>query len=172
MEKFAINSVISATHSAKMDSEDKKDIISKINKSGEEETVEEPNDNSDENEINESWSKTKNILDKIGYNTNIISEAEYKGKNVELNSPKRGGSKKFYVYTKNSKGNVVKVSFGAKSGGGKLSVKINDPKKRKQFSERFDCKNKKDKTKPSYWSCRLPYYADKLGISGQGNYYW
>ena len=58
--------------------------------------------------------------------TEMISEAEYQGKKVELNKPKRGGSKKFYVYTKNPQtGKVVKVSFGAKSGGGKLSVKFN-----------------------------------------------
>ena len=47
----------------------------------------------------------------------LINEAEYQGKKVELNKPKRGGTKKFYVYTRNPKtGKVVKVSFGAKSG--------------------------------------------------------
>ena len=41
-----------------------------------------------------------------------LSEADYRGKNVELNKPKRGGSKKFYVYVKNPKtGNIKKVSF-------------------------------------------------------------
>ena len=42
-----------------------------------------------------------------------ITEAEYQGKKVTLNDPVRGGTKKFYVYTKNEKGNVVKVSFGS-----------------------------------------------------------
>lgn len=102
----------------------------------------------------------------------VIKEAEYKGKKVKLNSPKRGGSKKFYVYTKNDKGNVIKVSFGAKNGGGNLAVKINDPKDRKRFENRHDCSDKNDKTKPSYWSCRLPRYAKQLGLSGGGNYFW
>jgi hypothetical protein len=102
-----------------------------------------------------------------------INEAEYKGKNVELNSPKRGGSKKFYVYTRNPQtGKIVKVSFGAKSGGGKLSVKFKDPKRRKAFADRHNCSSKKDKTSPGYWSCRLPRYAEKLGLGSNMNTYW
>ena len=42
-----------------------------------------------------------------------------------------GGSKKFYVYVKNDKGNVVKVSFGDTTG---LSIKRDDPPRRKSFS--------------------------------------
>ena len=101
----------------------------------------------------------------------ILQEAEYQGKKVELNKPKRGGSKKFYVYVKNKKGNVIKVSFGAKGGGGKLSVKLKDPKARKAFSDRHDCPNKKDKTKAGYWSCALPRYAKSLGLSGGGRFW-
>lgn len=102
-----------------------------------------------------------------------LSEAEYQGKNVELNKPKRGGSKKFYVYVKDPKsGNVRKVSFGAADGGGKLSVKFKDPERRKAFANRHDCKNKKDKTKAGYWSCRLPRYAKSLGLGNNMNTYW
>lgn len=105
--------------------------------------------------------------------TEIINEAEYQGKNVELNKPKRGGSKKFYVYTKNPKtGKVVKVSFGAKSGGGKLAVKFKDPKRRKAFADRHNCATKKDKTSPGYWSCRLPRYAKALGLGNNMNTFW
>src|SRR6056300_252818 len=93
-----------------------------------------------------------------------INEAEYQGRKVELNKPKRGGSKKFYVYTKNKKGNVIKVSFGADSGGGKLAVKLKDPEAKRNFKERHNCEQKNDKTKPGYWSCRLPRYADTLGL--------
>ena len=94
------------------------------------------------------------------------SKSEYQGKKVELNKPKRGGDKKFYVYTRNPQtGKVIKVSFGAEGGGGSLKVKFNDPKARKNFASRHDCANKKDKTKASYWSCRLPRYAAKLGMS-------
>jgi hypothetical protein len=101
----------------------------------------------------------------------ILQEAEYQGKKVELNKPKRGGSKKFYVYVKNKKGNVIKVAFGAKGGGGKLAVKLKDPKARKAFSDRHDCPNKKDKTKAGYWSCALPRYAKSLGLSGGGRFW-
>lgn len=87
---------------------------------------------------------------------------------VELNKPKRGGSKKFYVYVKNDKGNVVKVSFGDPN----LSVKFSDEDARKSFAARHDCANKKDKTSAGYWSCNLPRYASQLGLSDGGNFYW
>ena len=99
----------------------------------------------------------------------FINEAEYKGKEVELNEPKRGGNKKFYVYVKNDKGNVIKVEFGDTSG---LQAKINDPAARKSFSARHNCPAKKDKTKPGYWSCNLPRYASQLGLKGGGNFFW
>jgi len=102
-----------------------------------------------------------------------LNEAEYQGKDVDLNKPKRGGSKKFYVYVKNPKsGKVKKVSFGAKDGGGNLAVKLDDPKRRKAFADRHNCDQKKDKTKPGYWSCRVGRYWKSLG--GKKNYpgYW
>lgn len=98
-----------------------------------------------------------------------LDEAEYKGKTVELNKPKRGGSKKFFVYVKNEKGNVVKVQWGDTTG---LSVKINDPEARKAFAARHQCDTQKDKTSPAYWACNLPRYAKQLGLSGGGNFYW
>lgn len=88
---------------------------------------------------------------------------------VELEQPKRGGSKKFYVYVKNDKGNVIKVEFGDTSG---LNAKINDPEARASFAARHKCSTKKDKTKPGYWACRLPYYAKELGLKGGGNFFW
>lgn len=103
----------------------------------------------------------------------MVNEAEYKGKEVELDKPKRGGSKKYYVYVNNPKtGNVIKVEFGAKEGGQNLAVKINDPEARKNFAKRHDCENKDDKTKPGYWSCRLPRFAKAVGLNGGGNYWW
>ena len=101
-----------------------------------------------------------------------LAEAEYRGRDVDLNKPKRGGSKKFYVYTKNPKtGNIVKVEFGAEGGGGNLSVKLQDPEARQSFAARHDCENKKDKTKAGYWSCRLPRYAKSLGLKGGGRWW-
>jgi len=99
----------------------------------------------------------------------FINEAEFRGKDVKLNKPKRGGSKAYYVYVKNPKtGRVKKVSFG--SGG--LRAKINNPKARKAFAARHNCKNKKDRTKASYWSCNLPRYASMLGLGANMNTFW
>ena len=79
-----------------------------------------------------------------------IVEAEYQGKKVDLGKVKRGGDKKFYVYVKNEKGNVIKVSFGDTTG---LSIKRDDPARRKSFRARHNCDNPGPKTKARYWSC-------------------
>jgi len=97
------------------------------------------------------------------YRGRLVGEAEYQGKNVELNKPKRGGSKKYYVYTRNPKtGKVIKVSWGDTTG---LKTKANNPGAVKSFVARHDCKNKKDKTKAGYWACRTPRYKS-LGVKG------
>jgi hypothetical protein len=98
-----------------------------------------------------------------------LDEAEYRGKDVELNKPKRGGRRKFYVYTKNDKGNVVKVSFGDTSG---LSVKLRDPKAVKSFVARHKCGTGEKRWSARYWSCRLPRYASALGLKGKTSGYW
>lgn len=86
-----------------------------------------------------------------------INEAEYKGKEVKLNHPMRGGSKKYYVYVKDPKsGNVKKISFGDTTG---LSAKVSNPEARKAFAARHQCSTKKDKTKAGYWACRLTKYG-------------
>jgi hypothetical protein len=95
-----------------------------------------------------------------------IEEAEKK-KTPPIGKPKRGGSKKFYVYVRD-KGKVKKVSFGQVG----MSAKINDPKARRAFAARHDCKNKTDRTKPSYWSCRLPRYAKLLGLKSSFSGFW
>ena len=100
----------------------------------------------------------------------FIFEAEYQGKDVELGKPKRGGSKKFYVYVRDPKTKKVKkVSFGDTTG---LSAKINNPEARRAFAKRHDCANKKDKTKASYWSCRLPRYSRLLGLKSNFSGFW
>ena len=98
----------------------------------------------------------------------LINEVEFKGKKVEIGKPKRGGSKKFYVYVKDGD-KVKKVSFGDTTG---LSAKLNNPKARQAFAARHDCKNKKDRTKASYWSCRLPRYAKLLGFKTTFSGFW
>lgn len=81
----------------------------------------------------------------------LIQEAEYQGKKVTINDPFRtpDGPKKFAVYVKNEKGNVVKVNFGDP----KMEIKRDDPKRRKSFRSRHQCDKAKDKTSPRYWSC-------------------
>ena len=98
-----------------------------------------------------------------------VNEAEYQGKDVPLNKPKRGGSKKFYVYVKNKKGNVQKVSFGGTTG---LNVKIDEPGARSSFAARHKCATKKDKTKPGYWACNIGRYWKSLGGSKNFSGYW
>lgn len=89
-----------------------------------------------------------------------ISEAEYKGRKVKLNKPMRGDVKKFKVYVKNDKGNVVKVNFGhggtsAKRAGEKtMKIKKNNPERRKSFRARHNCDNPGPKWKARYWSCK------------------
>jgi len=98
-----------------------------------------------------------------------LEEADKKKKTPPIGKPKRGGSKKFYVYVRKPGGGVKKVSFGDTTG---LSAKINNSKARSAFSKRHDCPNKKDRTKASYWSCRLPRYARLLGLKSSFSGFW
>jgi hypothetical protein len=108
-------------------------------------------------------------LDLLLLENEELEEAEGKKKNPPIGKPKRGGSKKFYVYVRKPGGGVKKVSFGDTTG---LSAKINNPEARRAFAARHDCKNKKDRTKASYWSCRLPRYAKLLGLKSSFSGFW
>jgi hypothetical protein len=101
--------------------------------------------------------------------TEALEEADKKKKTPPIGKPKRGGSKKFYVYVRD-KGKVKKVSFGMAGGG--LRAKLNNPKARQAFSNRHNCPQKKDRTKASYWSCRLPRYAKLLGFKTTFSGFW
>ena len=104
------------------------------------------------------------------YINESLDEAEYRGKDVPLNKPKRGGSKKFVVYVKDPKSkNVRKVSFGGTTG---LNVKIDEPGARSSFAARHQCATKKDKTKPGYWACNIGRYWKSLGGSRNFSGYW
>ena len=96
-------------------------------------------------------------------------KAKKKKKDPPLGKPKRGGSKAYYVYVRDPKTKrIKKVSFG--SGG--LRAKIRNPKARSAFAKRHRCSEKNDRTKPSYWSCRLPRYASQLGLGANMNTFW
>ena len=60
---------------------------------------------------------------------NDMFEAEYQGRKVKLNKPMRGDVKKFKVYVKNDKGNVIKVNFGDPN----MKIKKSNPARRKSF---------------------------------------
>ena len=100
-----------------------------------------------------------------------VEEIDEEKKQPALGKPKRGGSKKFYVYVKDPKTKrIKKVSFGMAGGG--LRAKLNNSKARSAFSKRHNCPQKKDRTKASYWSCRLPRYAKLLGFKTTFSGYW
>ena len=98
---------------------------------------------------------------------NLLMEAAQK----KLNKPMRSssGGKAYKVYVRDPKTKKIKtVRFG--SGG--LKAKINNPKARQAFAKRHNCAQKNDKTKASYWSCRLPRYAKLLGLKSNFTGFW
>jgi hypothetical protein len=94
-------------------------------------------------------------VDELGFEeyTDEESWAAEKNKGKKLNKPFRtpGGPKKFSVYVKNEKGNVVKVNFGDPN----MEIKRDDPGRRKNFRARHNCANPGPKTKARYWSCKM-----------------
>ncbi len=92
----------------------------------------------------DSWKKAQKPKKKS-------ESSEYQGKKVTLNKPFRtpDGPKKFSVYVKNDKDNVVKVNFGDPN----MEIKRDDPKRRKSFRARHKCDNPGPKWKARYWSC-------------------
>jgi len=85
----------------------------------------------------------------VDFTSQIIAEKENKTLNKPFRTP--GGPKKFSVYVKNEKGNVVKVNFGDPN----MEIKRDDPNRRKNFRARHNCDNPGPKTKARYWSCKM-----------------
>jgi len=85
-----------------------------------------------------------------------LEEAEYQGRKVKLGKPMQGDVKKFKVYVKNPKGNVVKVNFGqgGDAKGGTMRIRKSNPEARKSFRARHNCDNPGPRHKARYWSCR------------------
>ena len=88
--------------------------------------------------------------------TDDLNEAEYQGRKVKLNKPMQGDKKKFKVYVKNKKGNVVVVHFGqgGDAKGGTMRIRKSNPKARASFRARHNCDNPGPRHKARYWSCR------------------
>ena len=87
---------------------------------------------------------------------NDLNEAEYQGRKVKLGKPMQGDVKKFKVYVKNPKGNVIKVNFGqgGDAKGGTMRIRKSNPKARANFRARHNCDNPGPRHKARYWSCR------------------
>ena len=81
----------------------------------------------------------------------VTEKAEYNGRPVDLNNPTRGDVKKYKVYVKNEKGNVVKIEFGDPN----MEIKRDDPGRRANFRARHNCDNPGPKYKARYWSCKF-----------------
>jgi len=93
-----------------------------------------------------------NDLVVIRGNKKSINEAEYQGKDIELNQPSKGDVKKYKVFVKDpSTSNIKKVNFGDKN----MEIKRDNPKRKKSFRARHKCDTAKDKTSPRYWSCKF-----------------
>ena len=91
-----------------------------------------------------------------------LDEAEYQGKKVQLNHPRRtpGGPRKFAVYTKNGSGKVVQVRFGQPG----MKVRNNNLAAAKSFRARMQCDSPGPKWKPRWWACNVSRYRKLLGI--------
>ena len=93
----------------------------------------------------------------FGYTMTGIVEAEYGGRKVKLGKPMQGDVKKFKVYVKNPKGNVVKVNFGhggSSAKGKTMKIRKSNPKARANFRARHNCDNPGPRHKARYWSCK------------------
>jgi hypothetical protein len=85
--------------------------------------------------------------------TEIADTIEAEEAKKKLNKPFRtpSGPKKFSVYVKNDKGNIVKVNFGDPN----MEIKRDNPNRRKNFRARHNCDNPGPKWKARYWSCKM-----------------
>ena len=91
---------------------------------------------------------------KIDFTEKILAANENKTLNKPFRTPK--GPKKFSVYVKNEKGNIVKVNFGDPN----MEIRRDNPDRRRNFRSRHNCSNPGPKTKARYWSCKM-WEADK-----------
>jgi hypothetical protein len=117
-------------------------------------------------ELDFSQKIKEKLSNEVGSEEKISKEiwAAEANKGKKLNKPFRtpGGPKKFSVYVKNEKGNVVKVNFGDPN----MEIKRDDPNRRKSFRARHNCDNPGPKTKARYWSCKQWRSSTKVQGSG------
>ena len=89
----------------------------------------------------------------MNISVNLSSQIKASKEKKALNKPFRtsNGPKKFAVYVKNEKGNVVKVNFGDPN----MEIKRDDPGRRASFRARHNCDSPGPKYKARYWSCKF-----------------
>ena len=104
----------------------------------------------------ENYEDLKEFVQFMAEYKSDINEAEYQGRKVKLGKIMQGDVKKFKVYVKNDKGNVVKVNFGqgGDAKGGTMRIRKDNPEARKSFRARHNCDNPGPRWKARYWSCR------------------
>lgn len=97
--------------------------------------------------------KEDELQEEILQEDELFEDSEYQGKSVTLNKPFRtpDGPKKFSVYVKNDKGNVVKVNFGDPN----MEIKRDDKDRRSSYRARHNCSDPGPKWKANYWSCKM-----------------
>lgn len=95
--------------------------------------------------------KCEEVAKSFDLSGEVLEKSEYQGRKVTLNKPMSGDSKKYKVYVKNDKGNVVKVEFGDPN----MEIKRDNPERRANFRARHNCADKTDKTSAGYWSCKM-----------------
>jgi hypothetical protein len=71
-------------------------------------------------------------------------------KKVKLNKIMSGDVKKYKVFVKNDRGNVVKVNFGDPN----MEIKRDNPARRRNFRARHRCDTPGPRWKARYWACR------------------
>jgi len=90
----------------------------------------------------------------MNISVNFSNEIRASKDKKTLNKPFRTskGPKKFSVYVKNEKGNIVKVNFGDPN----MEIKRDSPARRKSFRARHQCDtNPGPRWKARYWSCKM-----------------
>jgi hypothetical protein len=110
-------------------------------------------------------------------NTELLSEDDkFKGKKSGSPTRDTSGGKAYKVYvagcskkTDSNPRGIKLIRFG--SGG--LKAKLSNKQAKKSYNARHGCSEGRhnDKCKAGYWSCRLPRYAKKLGLSGGGTWW-
>lgn len=112
----------------------------------------------EDDELNDTlYEDTFGSVQSVNYNKKFMNEAEYQGRKVQLGKVMQGDVKKSKVYVKNDKGKVVKVNFGfggTSAKGKRMTIKKNDPARRKAFRARHNCENPGPRWKPKFWSCK------------------